>query len=66
MVGLDPQTPWHERPIHRQDRILDEAHACSGDVRLICDLFGLFIAGAYRYVATVDRPGIAYYERAPH
>lgn len=49
----------------RQDRILDEAHASGGDVRLICDLFGLSIAGAYRYTATVDHPGIADYERAP-
>ncbi|WP_245633809.1 hypothetical protein [Amycolatopsis jejuensis] len=49
----------------RQDRILDEAHASNGDVRLICDLFGLSVAGAYRYTATVDRPGIADYETAP-
>jgi hypothetical protein len=42
----------------RQDRILDEAHASGGDVHLICDLFGLSVAGAYRYTATVDHPGI--------
>jgi hypothetical protein len=33
----------------RQDRIVDEAHATSGDIRALCDLFGLSIAGAYRY-----------------
>ncbi|WP_414943850.1 hypothetical protein [Amycolatopsis sp. cmx-11-32] len=40
----------------RQDRILDEAHASRGDVRRICGLFGLSVAGAYRYTATVDHP----------
>jgi len=39
----------------RQDRILDEAHATGGDVRALCDLFGLSIAGAYRYTAAVDQ-----------
>jgi hypothetical protein len=53
-LGISPQSI-------RQDRILDEAHASSGDVRLICDLFGLSVAGAYRYTATVDHPGIAEY-----
>lgn len=43
----------------RQDRILDEAHASSGDVRLVCDLFGLSVAGAYRYTTTVDHPSVA-------
>lgn len=38
----------------RQDRILDEAHATGGDVRALCDLFGLSIAGAYRYTTAID------------
>lgn len=37
----------------RQDRILDEAFATGGDVRMLCELFGLSIAGAYRYTSTV-------------
>lgn len=37
----------------RQDRILDEAQATGGDLRALCDLFGLSVAGAYRY-ATVS------------
>jgi hypothetical protein len=45
----------------RQDRIMDEAHATRGDARVLCDLFGLSIAGAYRYTATVDHPGVAAY-----
>ena len=39
----------------RQDRILDEAHATAGDVRQVCDLFGLSIAMALRYTTTVAR-----------
>jgi len=48
-------------PVHRirEDRILDEAHASSGDVRRLCDLFGLSIKGAERYTATLDHPSLA-------
>jgi len=48
-------------PVHRirEDRILDEAHASSGDARRLCDLLGLSIKGAERYTATLDRPGLA-------
>lgn len=60
-----PVTPWWigkrlgmSAQSIRQDRILDEAHATGGDVRQLCDLFGLSIAGAYRYTTTVDHPGI--------
>ncbi|WP_405165563.1 hypothetical protein OG203_10930 [Nocardia sp. NBC_01499] len=38
----------------REDRILDELHATGGDVRRICDLFGLSIAGAVRYSSALD------------
>jgi hypothetical protein len=55
-------TPWwirHQLSVPgqriRQDRILDEAYASGGDVRALCDLFGLSVAGAYRYTAAVDR-----------
>ena len=39
-------------PIHilREDRILHEARATGGDVRRICDLFGLSVEGALRYL----------------
>lgn len=37
----------------RRDRILDEAHATGGDLRQLIDLFGLSVAGANRYIATV-------------
>lgn len=61
-----PSTPWWIRKrlgmtaqSIRQDRILDEAHATSGDVRRLCDLFGLSIASAYRYTTSVDHPRLA-------
>lgn len=66
-----PSTPWWIRKklgmtaqSIRQDRILDEAHATGGDVRRLCDLFGLSIAGAYRYTISVDHPRIADFENA--
>lgn len=40
-VGISPQTV-------REDRILDEALATSGDIRRLCDLFGLTVGGAMR------------------
>lgn len=39
----------------RQDRILDEAHASAGDIRLLCDLFGLSPTTASRYAAGVSQ-----------
>jgi len=58
-----PVTPWwlHHQlgtsgQLIRQDRILDEAHATSGDLRMICELFGLSATGAMRYIATVNSP----------
>lgn len=43
----------------REDRIVDELFASAGDLRRICDLFGLTIAGARRYAATLGHPGLA-------
>jgi hypothetical protein len=43
----------------RQARILDQARATGGDIRALCGLFGLSVAGAHRYTATVDHPAIA-------
>lgn len=42
----------------RQDRILHEAVATGGDVRRLCDLFGLSIGGAERYAHTDDQPAV--------
>ena len=57
---VSPPSPWWIRKrlgmsgqAIRQDRILDEAHATSGDLRRLCDLFGLSPATASRYASTV-------------
>lgn len=42
----------------REDRILNELHATNGDVRRICDLFGLTIAGAARYASVLNHPDL--------
>jgi hypothetical protein len=39
-----------------EDRILHEALATGGDVRRLCDLFGLTVGGAERYANTTDQP----------
>jgi len=42
----------------REDRILGEIHATGDDIRRICDLFGLSITGATRYLKTVEHPDL--------
>jgi hypothetical protein len=39
----------------RLNRIYQEAEATSGDIRALCDLFGVSIANAARWATTVDR-----------
>lgn len=48
----------------RDDRILDEVNATDGDIRRICDLFGLGVTAALRYVDTLDHPGLRHGEEA--
>ena len=40
----------------RQDRILHEAIATGGDIRRLCDLFGISVMTAQRYVDVILRP----------
>ena len=40
----------------REDRILDELLATGGDIRRLCDLFGLSISGAQRYLGALSHP----------
>jgi hypothetical protein len=54
--------PWHRyelaaKPL-REDRILHEIHATGGDVRRICDLFGLSVKAAMRYTAALEHPDL--------
>lgn len=59
---VDPRYPWHRYPLAprplREDRILHEIHATGGDVRRICDLFGLSINAAMRYRAVLEHPDL--------
>jgi hypothetical protein len=55
------QFPWRPhtslRPqALREDRILQEIHATGGDIRRICDLFGLSVEAALRYAKHLDHP----------
>jgi site-specific recombinase XerD len=49
----------------REDRILQEIHATGGDVRRICDLFGLTISTAMRYRAALEHPDLTHARPAP-
>lgn len=42
----------------REDRILDEANASPGDVRRICDLFGMTVKAALRYTSAIEHPDL--------
>lgn len=64
LTTVGPGFPWVHtaglRPrVLREDRILHEIHATGGDVRRICDLFGLQVAAATRYLDTVEHPDLA-------
>ena len=52
--------PWKKAGVTAQalrtDRILYEVEQTSGDVRRICDLFGIAIETALRYSATILAP----------
>lgn len=59
---VDPRYPWHKYPLAprplREDRILSEIHATGGDVRRICDMFGLSIHAAMRYRSVLEHPDL--------
>ncbi|MEU0844009.1 hypothetical protein ABZ370_31660 [Streptomyces sp. NPDC005962] len=62
LVPVSRNFPWTQAQLKpqalREDRILQEIHATGGDVRRICDLFGLSIEAAQRYANTVEHPGL--------
>ena len=62
LVPVGAQFPWLHTTLRpqalREDRILSEIHATGGDIRRICDLFGLSVAGATRYLMTVEHPDL--------
>src|SRR3546814_3969408 len=56
------QFPWTKTELRpqalREDRILQEIHATDGDIRRICDLFGLSVDAAQRYANTIAHPAL--------
>jgi len=50
--------PWKQANLApetlRKDRILHEISATGGDVRRVCELFGLSVEGAMRYATILD------------
>jgi len=65
LVPVGKQFPWKGTTLRpqalREDRILQEIHATGGDVRRICDLFGITIETAMRYTLSLAHPDL----RAP-
>jgi hypothetical protein len=53
LTPVGKQFPWTKTKLRpqalREDRILQEIHATDGDIRRICDLFGLSVEAATRY-----------------
>lgn len=61
-VPVGRQFPWTSTNLKpqalREDRILQEIHATGGDVRRICDLFGMTVGSALRYADTLAHPDL--------
>jgi hypothetical protein len=62
LVPVGRQFPWTYTDLRpqalREDRILQEIHATGGDIRRICDLFGLTVQAAVRYADTLGHPDL--------
>jgi hypothetical protein len=50
-IGMSPRTI-------RQDRILDETIATGGDMRRVCDFFGVVMATALHYSSVLNHPAL--------
>lgn len=63
LIPVGRQFPWQKTNLRpqalREDRILQEIHATGGDIRRICDLFGLTVDAAVRYAATLGHTDLA-------
>ena len=63
LVPVGHSFPWKGITLRpqalREDRILHEIHATGGDIRRVCDLFGLSVEGATRYLRTIEHPDLA-------
>lgn len=62
LIPVSRQYPWKRAGLQaqllREDRILSEIHATGGDVRRVCDLFGLSVSGATRYLGAIEHPDL--------
>lgn len=60
LTPVGKQFPWRNTNLRpqalREDRILQEIHATGGDIRRICDLFGITVETAMRYAHTLEEP----------
>jgi site-specific recombinase XerC len=58
LTQVGAQFPWRGTNLTpqalREDRIVQEIHATGGDVRRLCDLFGLSVEGALRYATALN------------
>lgn len=63
LIPVSEAFPWKKIALPaqalREDRILAEIHAGGGDVRRICDLFGVTIGAVLRYDTTVAHADLA-------
>ena len=62
LTPVGSQFPWRGTGLTaqavREDRIVQEIHATGGDVRRLCDLFGLSVETAMRYASALSHPGL--------
>lgn len=62
LVPVGRQFPWKYTNLRpralREDRILQEIHTTGGDVRRICDLFGITVGAAMRYATILNHPDL--------
>ncbi len=62
LTPVGRQFPWTNTDLKpqalREDRILQEIHATGGDIRRICDLFGITVQTALRYANTLGHPDL--------
>ncbi|WP_205629755.1 hypothetical protein [Jiangella muralis] len=68
LLPVGRQFPWRKTRLRpqalREDRILQEIQATGGDIRRICDLFGLTVDSAARYARTLGHPDLTANEHA--
>jgi hypothetical protein len=62
LTRVGAQFPWRATNLTaqalREDRIVQEIHAAGGDIRRLCDLFGLSVEAAMRYATALNHPDL--------